>query len=118
MSEVINGRGGKVSIGVDVISMFAGSVAVECFGIVGFGATSMTDGIVHLLKKEKITKGINARIQDGQIELDFHLIISYGVNIPAVIDNLTETVTYRVEKFSGMKLKDINIFIEGVRVID
>lgn len=118
MSEVFNARNGKVSIGVDVISMFAGSVAVECFGIVGFGATSMTDGIVHLLKQEKITRGINARINDGEIELDFHLIVSYGVNIPTVIDNLTETVTYRVEKFTGMRLKNINIFIEGVRVID
>ena len=35
-----------------------------------------------------------------------------------VADNLTETVKYRVEEFTGMKIKKINLSVEGVRVID
>ena len=118
MKGHMNNELGKVVISPEVISTYAGSVAVECFGIVGFGAISMKDGIVKLLKKEKITRGINVTVKDDQITLDFHIIISYGVNINTVTDNLIDTVKYEVEKFTGLTLDRINIYVEGVRVID
>ena len=52
------------------------------------------------------------------ITLDFHVIVSYGVNILSVSDNLMNNVKYKVEEFTGMKVDKINIFVEGVRVID
>lgn len=42
---------GRVSIDPEVIATYAGSVAVECFGIVGMVAVNMKDGLVKLLKK-------------------------------------------------------------------
>jgi uncharacterized alkaline shock family protein YloU len=118
MKGQLSNENGKIAISPEVISTYAGSVAVECFGIVGFGAISMRDGIVKLLKKEKITRGIDVKINDNEITLDFHLIIAYGVNIQAVTDNLVETVKYKVEEFTGLALDRINVFIDGVRVID
>lgn len=109
---------GHVSISPEVISTYAGSVAVECFGIVGFGAISMRDGIVKLLKKEKITRGIDVKVDGDKISLDFHVIIAYGVNIQTVTDNLIETVRYKVEEFTGLTLDQITVYIDSVRVID
>ena len=110
---------GKVVIAGDVIATYAGSVAVECFGIVGMAAVNMKDGIVKLLKKDYLTHGINVTVSDrDEITIDFHVIISYGVSINTVSDNLIDTVKYRVEEFTGMRMKKINIFVEGVRVID
>mgnify|MGYP000696331941 FL=1 len=54
----------------------------------------------------------------NKISIDFHVIVSYGVSISAVSDNLIESVKYRVEEFTGMEVEKINIFVEGVRVID
>ena len=109
---------GIITIDPDVIAKYAGSVAVECFGIVGMAAVSMKDGLVKLLKKESITKGIHVSInEDNKITLDFHVIVAYGVSISAVTDNLISNVKYRVEEFSDMQVEKINIFIEGVRVI-
>lgn len=110
---------GKVVIAGDVIATYAGSVAVECFGIVGMAAVNVKDGIVKLLKKDYLTHGINVTVTEGnEITIDFHVIISYGVSISTVSDNLIDTVKYRVEEFTGMRIKKINIFVEGVRVID
>ncbi len=110
---------GIITIDPDVIAKYAGSVAVECFGIVGMAAVSMKDGLVKLLKKESITKGIHVTInEENKIILDFHVIVAYGVSISAVTDNLISNVKYRVEEFSDMQVEKINIFIEGVRVID
>ena len=110
---------GTVLIDENVIATYAGSVAVECFGIVGMAAVNVKDGLVKLLKKEHITHGIEVVISGtNEITIDFHVIIAYGVGITTVCDNLTETVRYKVEQFTGMKINKINIHVEGVRVID
>ena len=88
---------GIITIDPEVIAKYAGTVAVECFGIVGMAAVNMKDGLVHLLKKESLTRGIHVNISD---------------------DNLISDVKYRVEEFSGMQVDKINVYIEGVRVID
>ena len=95
------------------------SVAVECFGIVGMAAVNMKDGLVKLLKRDYLTHGISVTIEDENlINIDFHVIVAYGVSICTVSDNLIETVKYKVESFTGMKINKINIYVEGVRVID
>lgn len=110
---------GIISIDPEVIAKYAGSVAVECFGIVGMVAISMKDGLVHLLKKESLTRGIQVDIsEENKISLNFHVIVSYGVSISAVTENLMSNVRYKVEEFSGLSVDKINIYIEGVRVID
>ena len=48
---------GSILIDTDVISTYAGSVAVECFGIVGMAAVNMKDGLVKLLKRESLKHG-------------------------------------------------------------
>lgn len=110
---------GIITIDPEVIAKYAGSVAVECFGIVGMAAVSMKDGLVKLLKKESLTKGIQVGISDeNKITFNFHVVVAYGVSISAVTDNLISNVKYKVEEFTGMSVDKINIYIEGVRVID
>lgn len=118
MKGHVNTQVGNISIDTEVIAQYAGSVAVECFGIVGMSAVNMKDGIVKLLKRESITRGISVEIDDNQLILDFHVIVSYGVSIQAVSDNLISNVKYKVEEFTGLTIEKINIYVEGVRVID
>ena len=107
---------GEITINTDVIATYAGSVAVECFGIVGMAAVK--DGLVKLLKKDSLKHGINVTLNENKISLDFHVIVAYGVSIRAVSDNLIANVKYKVEAFTGIEVENINILVEGVRVID
>lgn len=110
---------GRVIIDSDVIATYAGSVACECFGIVGMAAVNVKDGLVRLLRKDYLNHGISCVISDdNKISLDFHVIVSYGVSIKTMSENLIETLKYKVSTFTGMEVVDINIFVEGVRVID
>lgn len=119
MKGSLNTELGTVTISSDVIAKYAGSVAVECFGIVGMAAVSMTDGLVRLLKRESLSHGIQIQItDDNRLIIDFHVIVAYGVNILSVSENLISNVQYKVEEFTGMNVEKINIFVEGVRVID
>ena len=49
MKGYMNNALGVVSIEPEVVSTYAGSVAVECFGIVGMAAVSVKDGLVKLV---------------------------------------------------------------------
>ena len=109
---------GSILIDTDVIATYAGSVAVECFGIVGMATVSMKDGLVRLLKKDSLKNGIEVTVEDNKCSLDFHVIVAYGVSISAVADNLINNVKYKVEEFTGMEIHEINIYLEGVRQID
>lgn len=109
---------GEIAINTDVIATYAGSVAVECFGIVGMAAVSMKDGLVKLLRKDSLKHGINVTLNENKISLDFHVIVAYGVSIRAVADNLIDNVKYKLESFTGLEVEKINILVEGVRVID
>lgn len=118
MKSMMNTHLGNIAIDSDVIANYAGSVAVECFGIVGMASVNVKDGLVRLLKLDSLSTGISVVIQNSGISLDFHLIVAYGVNILTVSDNLISTVKYKVEEFTGLKVEKVNIFVEGVRVID
>ena len=79
---------------------------------------SVKDGLVKLLKKDSITRGISVTLRQNKLILDFHVIVAYGVSILAVTDNLISNVKYKVEEFTGIQIEKINIYVDGVRVID
>ena len=118
MNATMNTNLGNVVIENDVIAKYAGSAAVECFGVVGMAAVNVKDGLAKLLRRESLNRGVNVTVEDNKITVDFHIIVSYGVSISAVADNLVSNVRYKIEEFSGLPVEKINIYVEGVRVID
>ena len=119
MAELKNDENGKIVIDEEVISSFAGHAALDCFGIVGMAMISVKDGLSKLLKGDSISKGVRViHDEDGGLIIEFHIIVSYGVNIKTVVTNLISTVKYQVEDYTSLKVKAINVYVEGVRVID
>lgn len=119
MKGHMNTKIGEILIDNDVLAKYAGASAIECFGVVGMASVNMKDGIVKLLKRgDSLSHGVNVTLEENKIMIDLHIIVSYGVSISAVADNLISNVKYNVEEFSGLEVRKINIFVEGVRVID
>jgi len=109
---------GNVSINREVIAQYAGAVAMECFGIVGMAGLNVKDGLIKLLKLEDIKRGISVSVKNNKLVLNFHIIVAYGVNVLSVSENLISTVKYKVEEFTGIEVSKVNIYVEGVKVID
>jgi uncharacterized alkaline shock family protein YloU len=118
MKGHMNTQIGDVLIDNEVLAKYAGSSAIECFGVVGMASVNMKDGLVKLLKRESLSHGVNITVEDNRIIIGLHIIVSYGVSISAVAENLISNVKYKVEEFTGMEVIKINIYVEGVRVID
>lgn len=109
---------GDIIIDDEVFAQYAGLTAVECIGVVGMASISVKDGLVKLLRGDSVSKGVNVKIEDNKISVDFHIIVAYGVSISVVADNLINTVKYKLEEFTGLTVSRINIYVEGVRVLE
>lgn len=118
MKGHIKSEYGQVEIENDVLAKYAGSAAIECFGVVGMASVNMKDGLVHLLNKNNIRHGVSVSISENRLSIALHIIVAYGVSIQAVSDNLLSNVSYRMEKLTGMEIEKIKILVEGVRVVD
>ncbi len=119
MNGILTTEDGRIIIENDVIAQYAGSSAIECFGIVGMATVSVKDGLVKLLKGDSVSKGVSVTVEeDNVLTIDIHIIVAYGVCISTVAENLMQTVRYKVEEFTGLKVDTIHVYVEGVRVID
>ena len=67
------------------------------------------------------TMAVNARPvfdENGDIVIELHIVVAYGVSIKAVTDNLMQSVKYKVEDFTSFKVSHINVYVEDVKVLD
>ena len=109
---------GEIFIDEDVLAKYAGSAAVECYGVVGMASVSVRDGFVKLLKKENLRHGVEVAMEDNKLVIELHIIVAYEVSILAVAENLVDNVKYKVEEFTGMEVGKVLVCVEGVKVIN
>jgi len=107
---------GEIVIADEVIAVLAGISAIECYGIVGMASKRATDGLVELLGRENLSRGVKVHTQNDEIIIDLYVIVEYGISIAAVANNIIQTVKYNVENFTGMNVSKVNVIVEGVRV--
>ena len=116
MQSKIKTEHGIIGIENEVISRIAGLAAMECYGVVGMAAKSIRDGLVHLLKIESLSKGVVLKTPgNGELIIELHIIVDYGTNLAAIADTLQSNVRYKVEESVGMRVREVNIFIESIR---
>ena len=110
-----NTQGGSISISDSVFKNIAGVAATNCFGVKGMAVRSMTDGLVHLLRREAMGKGVRVEfLSENAISIDLHIIVDHGVNIPAVSEAIISEVRYVVESSTGVQVQAVNVFIDSV----
>ena len=111
----INENNGFVSINKDVIAQIAHQSVMESYGFVGFGYKER--GMLQILKGENLTKGVNIEEnENGSINAEVYVIVQYGVNIETVAGNLIEKIKYNIENMTSLKVNDIVVNVQGVRV--
>lgn len=107
---------GVVNISKEVISIMAGLTAMECYGLVGMASQSFQDGISELVGVKNLSKGIEINITEEGVELDLYIVVEYGVKISEVANNVMDRVKYTLEDKAGVKVKEVNINVQGVRL--
>ena len=106
---------GEITISDAVFTTITGAAATNCFGVKGMAQRSMTDGLVHLLRPEAMSKGVNVIYnEDESISIELHIIVENGVNIPAVCRSIMNEVRYVVNKNTGAEVRAVDVFVDSM----
>ncbi|WP_026893901.1 Asp23/Gls24 family envelope stress response protein [Clostridiisalibacter paucivorans] len=114
-SKIVN-QYGSVNVDDTVIATIAGMAAMECYGLVGMASRNATDGLVKLLKKEHLTKGVKVSTVENKVSINLYIVVQFGVKISVVANNIIDKVKYNIENMTGMEVERINVYVQGVRV--
>ena len=108
---------GEISVSSAVFSNITGMAATNCFGVKGMAYRSMTDGLVHLLRPEAMSKGVKVTFhEEGQISIDLHIMMDKGVNISAICSSIIQEVRYFVTKSTGTEVSAVNVFVDSITI--
>ena len=106
---------GQITVDSAVYTNIAGFAATNCFGVKGMAYRSMTDGLVHLLRREAMSKGV--RIiphEEGDISIELHIVVEHGVNISAVCQAIIGQVRYLVTENTGAVVRGVNVCVDSM----
>ena len=112
----IKNDSGTIYITEDVMLKVVGHAARECYGIVAMSSKRAKDGLVQWLGRENLSKGVQLKLVDDMLDVDLFIIVEYGISIAEVCKTIVETVRYKLESMTGVKVRRVNISVEGVRV--
>lgn len=107
---------GEINITDDVLATIAGMATTECYGLVGMASKNAKDGLVELLKKDNLGKGVRVVSEGEDLIIDLYIIVEFGTKISTVADNIISKVKYTLESLTGLTVKKVNINVQGVRV--
>lgn len=106
---------GAIRISPDVFTNITGAAATNCYGVKGMAVRSTTDGLVHLLRRESMAKGVKVHFNDDQtVSLELHIIVDNGVNLTAVSSSIMSEVRYIVERVTGVKVRSVDVYVDSM----
>ena len=106
---------GEISISDAVFTNITGNAATNCFGVKGMAFRSMTDGLVHLLRREAMSKGVSISYhEDDSISIELHIIVENAVNLPAVCRSIMNEIRYVVEKNTGVTVRAVDVCVDSM----
>ena len=107
---------GEIRISSDVFTNITGAAATNCYGVKGMAVRSKTDGLVHLLRRESMAKGVKVtHNDDSTVSIELHIIVDNGVNLTAVSRSIMSEVRYVVSKTTGVEVASVDVCVDSMR---
>jgi len=116
VAQEIQSKFGTISIREEVIATISGVAAMECYGLVGMAPRNVQEELTDLLRRENYERGVDVQFNEDSISVQLYIVVEYGVKISEVARNVQERVKYSIETRLGLKVEQINVKVQSVRV--
>ena len=108
---------GSIHVSPQAIATIAYQAAQHSYGVVGMASKNLVNGLAHLLVNDP-TRGVEVHLHDDQIDIDLYIVIEYGTRIKSVATSVANTVRFQVEKALGLRVNQVNVHVQGLRISD
>ena len=104
--------GGRLEMSKTVVAVIANYTARRVKGIHALGKA----GLLYRSIGADPTRGVDAEVGEKQAALDLEVVIEYGCDINATIEELRQQIAQEVYKTAGREVVEINIKVTGINI--
>ncbi|WP_424766164.1 Asp23/Gls24 family envelope stress response protein [Paenibacillus sp. sgz302251] len=104
---------GTIQIAPEVIEVIAGLATIEVNGVAGMSG-GFAGGIVELLGRKNLSKGVKVEVGQREAAVDVSIIIEYGNRIPEIASEIQRNVKRSIEMMTGLNVVEVNVHIHDV----
>jgi uncharacterized alkaline shock family protein YloU len=104
----------KITVTDAALATIIGLAAHEVPGVIGMAPANIKDGLKRILGVSDADEGVQVAKTASDTNVDLHVVVAYGVNIPAVADSIRERVHYASKAYAGVELDNVRVHIAGV----
>lgn len=109
-------RLGSIELTEEFLSRLIGNEVISCFGVVGMVPSNNRQRISKVfLKNGALDTGIKVTGTAEKIDVEIHIMITYGMNIKTIASSITEKVKYKVKEITGTPVDRVIIKVDGIR---
>lgn len=106
---------GTIVVSDGYFAKLIGNAASSCFGVAGMAPCGKQKLRSLFSKKHYSNKGVKITGSIDMIDVELHVIVAYGMNINAIVKNITEKVRYAVLDSTGIKVGKVVVRIDGIK---
>lgn len=106
---------GNIRISDNITAKVAGLAAVEVEGVAGMSG-GVGGGITEVFSRKNIARGVKVEAGEQEALINLYVVMNYGVLIANVAKEVQQKVKEAVETITGLKVKEVNVFVQGVQL--
>ncbi len=108
---------GYIEVTNNYFANLVGRAAQSCFGVTGMVSSpyqNLKSAIKSRVSRENYDQGVSVKSVNGNLIIDLHISVSYGVNISAIVESIVNKVRYTVEEATDLKVSKVNVYIDAL----
>ncbi len=105
---------GKICISERYFAELINNATKNAVGVAGMADQDTKESIKAFLNPEFSQTGVSVEEENGKLQIDLHIKVVYGVNIPQTVKMIKQNVCYAVEKATGYEVERIHVSVDGV----
>ena len=107
---------GTIEISQEYFSYLVGNAVSACYGVAGMVRSGPRQGLRSVLSRRAYADdGVRVRSDGDSLIVDVHISVIYGMNISAIAKSIVNKVRYTVEEATGLTVKKVNVFVDGMK---
>ncbi len=107
---------GTIEMSETYFSQLLGSVVPTCFGVVGMANSNPYQRVRAFVDRKNyyLDRGVSVVSEPDGLVIELHIVVTYGINISAVVQSIVNKVRYTMENATGLKVKSVNVYVDSM----
>jgi len=98
---------GLIEVSQEYFNEIVGDAVTGCFGVAGMGGQAAR-------KRKTVGQSVRVFKQGQGVMVDLHVVVTYGLNISAIVRSIVSRVSCTVEGATGLPVHKVNVFVDGM----